>query len=66
MHKVELPMAVLDAAKEYTVVYKKMIESVPYFSTGEPERELTVSMRDSLGDHAGPLSRRDRLQAHIR
>ena len=29
MHKVELPMSVLDEAKEYTVVYKKMIERKP-------------------------------------
>ena len=45
MHKVELPMHVLDEAKEYTVVYKKMIERLPYFPTSEPERELTVPFR---------------------
>lgn len=45
MHKVELPMSVLDGAKEYTVVYKKMIDRLPYFPTSEPERELTVSFR---------------------
>jgi len=45
MHKVELPMAVLDEAKEYTVVYRKMIERAPYFPTSEDERELTVSFK---------------------
>lgn len=45
MHKVELPMSVLDEAKQYTVVYKKMIERKPYFPTSEPERELTVDFR---------------------
>lgn len=42
MHKIELPMSVLDEAGEYTVVYKKMIERKPYFPTSEPERKLTV------------------------
>lgn len=45
MHKVELPMEVLDQVKEYTVVYKRMIERTPYFPKSEPERELTVSFR---------------------
>lgn len=45
MHRVELPMSVLDEAREYTVVYKKMIERKPYFPTSEDERELTVSFR---------------------
>lgn len=45
MHKVELPMSVLDEACEYTVVYKKMIERKPYFPTSEEARELTVSFR---------------------
>ncbi len=45
MHRVELPMSVLDEAKEYTVVYKKMIERKPYFPTSEPERELTMPFR---------------------
>ena len=45
MHKVELPMRVLDAAGEYTVVYKKMIERKPYFPTSEEERELTVRFK---------------------
>lgn len=45
MHKAELPMSVLDEAREYTVVYKKMIERLPYFPTSEDERELTVSFK---------------------
>lgn len=42
MHKVELPMWVLDEAKEYTVVYRKMIERKPYYPTSEDERSVTV------------------------
>ena len=45
MHKVELPMSVLDAAREYTVVYKKMIERKPYYPTSEDARTLTVIFR---------------------
>lgn len=45
MHKVELPMSVLDEAKEYTVVYKKIIERTPYFPKSETERMLTVSFK---------------------
>ncbi len=45
MHKVELPMSVLDEAREYTVVYRKMIERKPYYPTSEAERELTVKFK---------------------
>lgn len=45
MHRVELPISALDEAKCYTVVYKKMIERKPYFSTSEPERELTLDFK---------------------
>ena len=45
MHKVELPMSVLDEIKEYTVVYRKMIDRKPYFPTSEDERSYTVSFR---------------------
>ena len=42
MHKVEIPMAVLDAEKKYTVVYRKMIDRCPYYPKSEDERTLTV------------------------
>ena len=45
MHQVELPMEVLDAAKEYTVIYRKMIDRAPYFPTSEDERCFTTSFR---------------------
>ncbi len=45
MHKVELPMSMLDEACEYTVVYKKMIERRPYYPTSEPARQLTVKFK---------------------
>ena len=45
MHRVELPMSALDEAREYTVVYRKMIDRTPYFPKSEDERSLTVSFR---------------------
>lgn len=45
MHRVQLPMAVLDEHREYTVVYRKMIDRAPYFPSSEDERELTVPFR---------------------
>ena len=42
MHRVKLPMAVLDECGEYTVVYRKMINRAPYFPSSEEERWLTV------------------------
>lgn len=45
MHKVEIPMAELDAAKEYTVIYRKMIERKPYFPTSEPIVELSFDFK---------------------
>ncbi len=45
MHRVELPMSVLDEIGEYTIIYKKMIERKPYFPTSEPERKLTVKFK---------------------
>lgn len=45
MHRVKLPMAVLDECGEYTIVYRKMINRSPYFPTSEEERSLTVPFR---------------------
>lgn len=45
MHRVQLPMSVLDDAKEYTVVYRKMIDRAPYFPSSEDERTLTLPFR---------------------
>lgn len=45
MHRVEVPMEVLDAAGAYTVVYRKMIQRKPYFSTSEEEVSLTFAFR---------------------
>ena len=45
MHKVELPMNVLDGAGEYTVIYKKIIERKPYFPTSEEEQSITVPFK---------------------
>lgn len=45
MHRVQLPMSVLDEAKEYTVVYRKMIKRSPYFPASEDERSLTLPFR---------------------
>ena len=45
MHKVELPMSVLDEAKEYTVHYIKMIDRRPYCPISEEERSITLPFR---------------------
>jgi len=50
MHKVEIPMAELDKAKNYTVVYRKMIERKPYFPTSEEEREVSFDFRPVPGE----------------
>ena len=49
-HKIEVPMAVLDSKKEYTVCFRRMIERHSYFSkTGELET-YTVPFRPVTGD----------------
>ena len=45
MHRVQLPMSLLDEAKEYTVVYRKMIKRSPSFPASEDERSLTLPFR---------------------
>ncbi|MBR6789771.1 MAG: metallophosphoesterase [Oscillospiraceae bacterium] len=45
LHKVTVPMAELDAARAYTVHYRKIIERIPYFSTTEDPVEQTYSFR---------------------
>ena len=45
MHRVTLPASVLNEAKEYTVVYRKMIDRAPYFPTSEDERTLTLPFK---------------------
>ena len=45
MHKVELPMGVLDEVKEYTVCYKKTVDRRPYRPIFEDERSITVRFR---------------------
>ncbi len=45
LHKVEIPMPALDAAGEYTICWRVMLERKPYFSkTGEVQR-ATYSFR---------------------
>ena len=43
IHRVEVPMSGLDAAKEYTVVYQKIVDRKAYF----PEMEEAVRLRPS-------------------
>ena len=45
MHRVEVPMSLLDEVGSYTVLYNKMIERSPYYPTSEPEQSLTVDFR---------------------
>lgn len=50
-HKIEIPSAELDAAKEYTVYFRKVIERKPYFSELDDVGEYTVSFRPIEGDN---------------
>lgn len=43
MHRVCVPYEVLDAAKSYTVVYRKIIDRKPYFPTSEDEVRATYA-----------------------
>ncbi len=45
VHKIEVPMDILDQAKEYTIVYRIMIDRKPYFPISEDEQRMTVSFR---------------------
>ena len=45
IHRVEVPMAELDAAEAYTLCWRCMIERKPYFPTSEEEKELTFPFR---------------------
>lgn len=50
MHRVEVPMEELDRERQYTVIYRKMIERKPYFPTSEDEVALTFDFRPVTGD----------------
>ncbi len=45
VHRIHVPMSVLDEAKEYTVYYRVMTDRKPYFPESEDVRSLTVSFR---------------------
>ena len=45
IHRVKVPMELLNKEKKYTVIYRKMIERTPYFPTSEDEREITIDFR---------------------
>ena len=50
-HKIEVPASELDAAKEYTVYFRKVIERKPYFSELDEVGEFTASFRPVEGDN---------------
>ena len=52
IHRVELPMEVLDAAGEYTVVYRKIIDRKAYFPEMEETVRLTFGFRPLPTDRA--------------
>ncbi len=45
IHRVEIPMSLLDAAKEYTVICQKMIDRRAYFPVQEGEVRITFDFR---------------------
>ena len=52
IHRVHIPSALLDEAKEYTVVYRKIIERKAYFPEMEEETRLTFDFRPLPTDRA--------------
>ena len=52
IHRVEVPMSVLDAAKEYTVVYQKIVDRKAYFPEMEEAVRLTYAFRPLPKDRA--------------
>ncbi len=45
LHRITVPMALLDAAGAYTLHWQKIIDRKPYFPETEPEEELTIAFR---------------------
>ena len=45
IHRVCVPMELLDEAREYTLAYNVVIERKPYFPTSEEEKTVTVKFR---------------------
>ena len=50
LHRVTVPASVLDAAGEYTVCWKEVIERKPYFPTMGEEQSVTFAFRPVVGD----------------
>ena len=50
LHRVTVPASVLDAAGEYTVCWKEVIERKPYFPTMGEEQSATFAFRPVKGD----------------
>ena len=50
MHRMRVPMNVLDAAGEYTVVYRKIIDRKPYFAESEEPVRLTLKFQPLTKD----------------
>lgn len=50
LHRVEIPCEELDAAGEYTVSCRVMLERTPYFPTSEEPVEVTIPFRPVRGE----------------
>lgn len=50
VHKVEIPMEVLDTCKRYTLCYRKMIDRTPYFPVSEDTVKLEYGFRPVTSD----------------
>ena len=55
MHRVEVPMEALDAAGEYTVILRKMIERKPYFPTSEEPVATVFPFKPLSRDVGAPV-----------
>ena len=45
VHRIHVPMEVLDSAKKYTIIFRVITDRKPYFPESEDERRLTIQFR---------------------
>ncbi len=45
VHRIHVPMDVLNSSKEYTIIFRVMTDRKPYFPESEDERRLTIQFR---------------------
>lgn len=51
IHRIHIPMNVLDEAREYTIIYRIMTDRKPYFPVSEDEQRFTVPFRPVMSEN---------------